>query len=575
MRPSILRARIVLFVTVVVVAIAQQVDYNTQVRNRPVTHVVATGQTLASAVAALPAGGVLTIPSGTYTISTTVSVPQNNVTFQCQPGAQINAGANNIETFDITGAGVWFTGCLFDGNSHTGVRFLTADGATADNFTATWNTFQNSAFASASYAFGVQDISGSGLTLNHNRYLNMGGGVQFVNTDSVDIQDEYFFNIGQLRAIGGAIAYNTFARGATVYINNNTGDTFETYGIEVTSPGIRSIVVTNNSFTNLTQDGASIPMCFHLQSCQNESTIIKDNTFIGNSSSNGYAIEAYGNGLQVTGNTITGPFGLGILWQAPGEVQFGRPGAIISWNYISGTLGGINTNGGGGLSDYCLMEGNNFYNNRDYAITFSTAAPGCKILHNQDFRPPGGWTGDSSRIYTAFVAVDTVGSPMLFEGNYAVVLPPLNGYTLPGTMLWSGLRSSNTTSAAYPATFRDNVLENRNATAFGQRFYGTSDSFFANASIIGNKYINLAAPAAFTEYTTSAAINYRDNQTLAGLGGSPYTDFTIATLTYAKRGGTLNGTGNYFTDGACTAGTLAGSGSGSSGRLTNGSWTCP
>ncbi len=525
-----------LVLVLAVSAIAQtRIDYNgNQLSNKPVTRVASPSVPLATTFAALTAGGTLVIPSGTYTISTTVSVTQSNVTILCQPGAQINAGANNIIVFTTAVTGVTFTGCKFDGNSHTGVRFLSAGGA-GNDFTATWCTFQNDAYASASNAFGVQMFTAHSLTLNHNRYLNIGGGVAYQNVEVVDIQDEYFEDIGILRCIGGSVAYNTFPLGATAYINNNTGKTIAAYAIEITSPGIRSIVVTNNSFTDLTQDGASIPMCFAGQTCQSESAIISNNTFIGNVSSNGLAIEAYGNGLQIIGNVITGPFSTGILWTAPGETRYSAPGAIISYNTITGTHGGITTNAGGGISDYSLIEGNSFYNNRDFAISFGGVSPGSKIIHNQDFRAPGYWTGDGARIYSAFVAVDTGAgaSPMLFEGNYATVLAPVNAYALPGTMLWSCLRTSNTNSATSPATFRDNVCENLNVTSFGQRFYGTSDSLYANILITGQKYINLTTPAAFTEYSSSAAIKYSNNQALAGLGGAAYTDFTIGNAIFS------------------------------------------
>lgn len=571
MRPSILRARIVLFVAVVVVAIAQQVDYNTQVRNRPVTHVVATGQTLASAVAALPAGGVLTIPSGTYTISTTISVPQNNVTFQCQPGAQINAGANNIETFDITGAGVRFTGCLFDGNSHTGVRFLTADGVTSDNFTATWNTFQNDDYIGGSYSYGVQAFGGSKLTLNHNRYLNIGGGVFTQNVDEVTIEDETCNGILDLDCIGGSVAYGTFTNGASAYINNIRGDSLARFGVELTEFGYRSIVVSNISFVDISGDCISVVTDNGSSPSQSLSTIINSASCQGNSSvTSAYAIEASGKGLVIKDNSITGPFSTGIEWNGAG--------ATIADNTITGISGGfaIQSNPCCVIHD-SILSGNTTTNAKDGGIAPGADCSGCIFRNNHDFRAPGYWVvTDSAQIYSAISGgVVTARNPMLIEGNSAVVLTPVNAYAMPGTMLWSCLRTSNTNSAASPATFRDNTCENRNATAFGQVFYGGTDAWYANINLLGNKYINLAAPAGGTSYSTSAAINYRDNQTLAGLGGAPYTDFTIATLTYAKRGGALNGSANYFTDGACTAGTLAGSGSGSSGRLTNGSWTCP
>lgn len=482
----------------------------------------------------VPPAGTTNIPNGTYTVSTTVSVSTAHAKIACQPGATIKAGADNIIVFDISQSDVTFSGCHFDGAGHVGVRFMAQDGASANNFTSIKSTctgtiYGGSADAACVYGAGTS----TGLTVLQTVCTSMGGCLKYFNTDGVTVDDMLCNNIDSHdNCVAGTIPYGTFTNGATAYVNNVRGTTLGRFGVELFNFGYRSVVVSNTNFTDISADCISLALSRRPSSLPSQiiSAIAKDNTCNGNSSaSTSYGIEAQAtSGLQIVGNVINGPFITGIKWNGPG--------AVISQNFITGGSGpGMETNPGGveNYTNDCVIENNVTVNNKTAGILFNTDASGCVVKNNHDSRAPGYWPGDSSQIYSAFFAPDTAGKPMLTEGNFASVLAPVNAYALPGTMLWACMRTSNTNSAASPATFRDNVCENSNVTSFGQRFYGGTDAWYANIILAGQKYTNLTTPAAFTEYSSAALIKYSNNQALAGLGGSPYTDFTIGNAIFS------------------------------------------
>src|SRR5277367_4412807 len=89
---------------------------------------------LAAAIAATTSGQTLTLPKGTYAISTGIRVGVPNLTLHCEPGAVIQAAAANLSLFDVSNStNVTFDGCAFDGqfarSAYSGVTFIKASTA--------------------------------------------------------------------------------------------------------------------------------------------------------------------------------------------------------------------------------------------------------------------------------------------------------------------------------------------------------------------------------------------------------------------------------------------------------------
>lgn len=105
-----------------------QVDYNSQIRNKPTSY-TATG-TLAASVAMVPAGGILFIPAGVWPVSANINITKN-LAIQCDSGATIKPTLSNLLMFNVT-AQLSVSGCLFDGqfsqSGYTGVAGIVSSG---------------------------------------------------------------------------------------------------------------------------------------------------------------------------------------------------------------------------------------------------------------------------------------------------------------------------------------------------------------------------------------------------------------------------------------------------------------
>jgi hypothetical protein len=143
--------------TLFALAMAQQTNYDIQLSNEPAAVTAVSGcvrfstacPNLATSLNSVPAGGILVIPSGTFTVGT-VSSPaltaaRANVKIQCQPGAVINAGARNVTMITVTASNLWLDGCTFDGQFSQHSYSITAviSALNVTNPQVTNSTFQN------------------------------------------------------------------------------------------------------------------------------------------------------------------------------------------------------------------------------------------------------------------------------------------------------------------------------------------------------------------------------------------------------------------------------------------------
>jgi hypothetical protein len=127
---------------------------------------------LAGAIAATTSGQTLTLPKGSYAVSTGIRIGVPNLTLHCEPGAVIQAAAGNLSLFDVSNStNVTFDGCTFDGqfarSAYSGVTFIKA--STASGLRIRNSTIQNS------YGSAVQVAAGS-VSIEQVTLSNVGDG---------------------------------------------------------------------------------------------------------------------------------------------------------------------------------------------------------------------------------------------------------------------------------------------------------------------------------------------------------------------------------------------------------------
>jgi hypothetical protein len=146
-----------------------QMDYNTQIKNKPVTVVAITGtNTLAAAITSVGAGGYVVLQSGNYVLTSTVTA-SHFVNFSCQPGAVIQAGANFSALLTVASSGVTVSGCGFDGRYSQGNYTTSAIGGTnITNRTVTYSTLNKF------YDSGIAINGCTACLFSHSQYTNFG-----------------------------------------------------------------------------------------------------------------------------------------------------------------------------------------------------------------------------------------------------------------------------------------------------------------------------------------------------------------------------------------------------------------
>lgn len=518
-----------------------QIDYNgNQIKNKPTTYTAIPGaNTLSAAITKTPSGGTLIIPSGSFTVSGNVLITTPNITLQCMPGAVISPSVNNIHVLLIEAANVAISGCTFTGNSTaTNIQFIFTTDAAA-GLTVTGCTFENVASAGSGITFNIGQVPTLGLTLHGNTFKNLDFGVTDYSTDLVDIQDQTCLNI-----IAGDCAYNTaqdgdFTSGARIYIRHIVTTGGFHFDIEVNGLGFSRVEVIDcvlesvNVFT-----GISVTVSRTDRANQSQSTIISNNQikYVSTPASPiaGFGIESYGAGLIVSGNRIIGTFSPCVLWA-------GSYAQLVN-NYCSGmkatnsaglvpNLGNMNQ-----TSDHALITGNTFVNLQAGAIWGNL--PGGVVTNNIDLRAPGQFAGDSALQYFSYFVASTT-EPLLFDGNESVILPAVNGYSMPGTMSYSAYFVDETSGDA-PTKITNGAVTNLNSAAFGTALQNSGPTGWIGNTISGMTFTNMAAIFAGNP-CGNTQVFFRGNLSLIGTGsGLPPTACIIgaesANVVYSETG---------------------------------------
>lgn len=533
-----------------------QVDYNTQIRNKPTSYTATPGvDTLNAAVAATPSGGILVVPAGTYAMNVSVTISKT-ISISCQPGSVLLANANNLQMLVFSGAGQLITGCTVNGGTKTGVQGIRVlPGSSA--FSATWNAFKGSndgMLGMLGVNIGTIGSSPSnhpsvaGAYLAHNSYLSILDAITTYGISPLNIEYEYCTNLTG-DCVYNNTFYQTFPQGAIFTVSHVTGDNLHRYGLEWAGVGYQWIDFGFNSFSGPGDagsaggpgisggtDGGSDPATVD----QLVGGSIHDNSVVGTAviPGGGELYEIYGHDYSVYGNRAECTLcGGGFLYGTFRTIY--RDNTLIGIGEDDGGNNGYGwaENPGFTIGNYSFHD-NQFLQNNCINVEFVCVAAGADgdvISGNVDVRAPGYFSTDVTGGFAGHVAFSVAadsagGRPILVSGNTAELTAPVNGFSLasPGLFSWKCLQPFGPA----PIAFLSNKCTNQNATQFGSLLAGGSNTYFNNATLFGTISTNLTQIGQGVGGLSTSTLSYGANSSLIGLGsGSPVTDFTI-TKTY-------------------------------------------
>lgn len=204
---------------------SQLIDYNTQLKNQPIIQATPGVNTLTLAIQKTPTGGILMLPSGVYTLTSTAAIAKT-ITVICQPGANILAGAGSIALLGVGAANVTVEGCTFNSNNNVNTSGIGVT-ATATNFTANNNTYTDSTHTMVGNNL---SSSGVGVHLFGNVFNGTMTGDLVLNDDAVLIDGEHC--TGTKDCVFAGASLGVFTNGATITVHNlvvnaNVNYTFE------------------------------------------------------------------------------------------------------------------------------------------------------------------------------------------------------------------------------------------------------------------------------------------------------------------------------------------------------------
>lgn len=299
-----------------------QVDYNRQIRNTPTSYTAIPGTgTLAAAINNTPTGGTLIIPAGTFIVTSTINVTKS-IAIQCQPGATINAGANNIYLFLLTAA-FSLDKCTLDGrysqSGFTGTVAVRSGGGTYALILNN-NTIQN--FPDSGVIVGHSGVFKSA----YNQFLNFGTGTITDNAmiyQSGGTVPSYFssdHDIFNIHTSGNAIHMFTPNNGVgslsineAIHIDSPTISGIDRISIEGSTCDAQSVQILNPVInkSSLGQFGISWQTaCGVIGTDDNDAPIeITGGSLMaypGNAYGHGLAMEIFARRLIVTGTHIGG-----------------------------------------------------------------------------------------------------------------------------------------------------------------------------------------------------------------------------------------------------------------------------
>ncbi len=311
--------------------------------------------------------GTLLFPAGTYKISNTINL-LSNVTYQGQ-GATLHGsgyfwlmqtawGAANtaIEGITFDSGGLCLNGTV-TGLTLTGDTF---QNLTADNSKGNW-TLGNAIF-SGSGGLRASKISGNTFKNllvdgtpepNGNIDYQNNGAMMFYGLDATSIDHNTFDHVGE--AI--KVCFENSYQSNNVYIGYNTLTNIHRMGMELqgpqgcggqdvlSGPDTNNLTIEYNSFTSpLDPYWWTYPISLANPAPDGGSgAIIRYNYIVsavpnyGMSGPNGYGIEAGSADLQIYGNTLAGPWGVGITYD-------GAPNSTIHNNFLCGLANGASMN---------------------------------------------------------------------------------------------------------------------------------------------------------------------------------------------------------------------------------------
>lgn len=534
-----------------------QIDYNRQIRNTPTSYTAIPGtNTLASAVTNTPAGGTLIIPIGTYTMSTGVTIAKT-LTIVCQPGAVLLNSTINMIMLTFTGTHQSIIGCTLDGQSISTQPIIGTSASTY--FTVTESTFQNMGNNPSGYTSLL--FNGSWGTFTNNRFLNIGStnqcsgdcpGIGGLDAHYVTVSGNQFSDIW-----GNAVHFFssniTVTPGDFIRVTDNTTHNIGRNCIEFGPFVYQKIDVIGNSCDTWTGIGFGISIGFVPSSgvVANVSgnTMYQPDSAISLAGAGTYGLEMLCDYCISQGNYIYGSFTDGIL--------VGGHDQKVIHNYLWKNQTGIAENDSSYFPINTTIQDNTVIEARDVGISSGgNGGGGIKILHNTVIRTPGSWTSDSGRTFIAIVAGNYLPgafgvAPILISGNELTI--EISGFSLAA---WYGFAfESSSSSLNVGSMIRDNVIWNKNTTAFGIGYRDFGNSALGGVSETGNRYVNISSIGNPSDAGLGAiSISYyADNVSSIGNGsGLPPTDYTIGNnavvRTYQLTGqsGTIGGTNAIF-----------------------------
>jgi hypothetical protein len=551
-----------------------RIDYGTQVRNGP-SFVASLTAPLATTVASLPTGSILTIPAGTFPISTPVVIARNNLTIRCQPGATMTAAKSGINLFQVTGNNVWIDGCTCDGQKsvYTGLTGILVSAGVSE-FTLTNSTFQNFSGTGLNILAG-----GVGDRIQFNHFLHFGSGVLdagqngilWSNQDRMDVSFNEFLDIGGDFS-HGANDILSFTGGIYSF-HDNYGSGIHRQAFEDQSDATPFASYINNRFDGF-DNGTE---CLSLQntpfdppiaySTPNALVVIGNSCIINNGvSAGGLGLEIFSDNAIITNNFISGDWGAGISLGGAGIVD----GNVIEGGATGSHGFGITIESNVQRSTPLLVTHNAINNYRISGV--SASANQLTISENTISRKPCFFADDSTNTFVGINPSANLNPPGLLGGDLVIAHNHLT--ITPGTttcgFVWHGIAFGDPVNEG--AIFDGNEFWNQNSGALGTAMVATNTGSFNGASIINQTYKNVTPGF----YGGSTTLSYGNNKSFAGLG-TAVNDYTIFSIPFSAIGdptSVLPGSKNYVTDGSFSTGYLTG-GSGEGGLATanDGAWT--
>jgi hypothetical protein len=555
---------------------------------------------LSAALGTISSGQTLTVPKGTYSIGTGISVGTANLTLQCQPGAVIEAAASNITLIAATAANFVVDGCTFDGqlsqSSFSGLKLISGSAA---GFLVRNSIFQNtsgSGIVATAGDIDVENVRLNGVGNNGTRAAALALGttgsgltnivLRNVSCDSPTDDCAHILTQNSADPLTGGTVTNLSIQG---FHATNLGF----YGVEIQGPAFGVVNIADVSCSNFLLAGTGCISglgggCSQTAGTPTGSGCAQQVTISGIQSNQppgsivaGIPLEIYADNATVTGLSAVGPHldlalfgGNGIHFQGFTYGQAGQEGAESNQTIFK-CNGSFYSCNGTVIEDGTIYES---YNGTIFSV--QGANPGLTdqviIRDLTEYRTPGIYGSDDTNHVVAMLAPSAVGGTITYKNinlvlNAAGSIPTgFNAYAFFAV-------------TAFPSVLDGVTLTNLNAAPLGKLIVENCGQCFSGSTVRNSRVTNAQA----SSINQADVIDYADNLCLqgtntnaCGAAGGPGVDFTITNipLTYSQLENAAGNTGNThnITDGsvATWGSSVSGGGANAVGLRSNGSaWT--